>query len=114
MTPFYKLLLGILCVWRVTHFFYVEDGPWDVVFKIRKRVGEGFWGKLMDCFCCLSFWIALLFALILGTGWLEIVLLWFGLSAGAILLEQMVFKDLGVPPALYFEEQKPQDKRIEQ
>ena len=110
MQPFYKLILGILCVWRITHFFYAEDGPWDAVFKIRELLGEGFWGKLMDCFCCLSFWIAIPFAYIIGVGWLEKVLLWFGLSAGAILVEQIVFKNLGIPPAPFFEEEKPDKK----
>jgi hypothetical protein len=62
---FYRLLLGILSVWRITHLLQAEDGPWDVVVRLRQRVGQGFWGKLLDCFYCLSVWIADPFAIFL-------------------------------------------------
>src|ERR1051326_1161430 len=55
---FYYLALGILAVWRITHFFQAEDGPWDVAVRLRRLVGNGFWGKLLDCFYCLSIWIS--------------------------------------------------------
>ena len=55
---FYWLVVGMLAVWRVTHLLQAEDGPWDVVVRLRQAVGNGFWGKLLDCFHCLSVWIA--------------------------------------------------------
>jgi hypothetical protein len=85
---FYGLALGILGVWRITHLIQAEDGPWDVVVRLRARAGDGMVGQLMDCFYCLSLWIALPFALLLGESWLEHLLLWPALSAGAILLER--------------------------
>jgi hypothetical protein len=51
---FYRLLLGILAVWRITHLLNAEDGPWEVVVRLRRIAGEGFWGQLLDCFYCLS------------------------------------------------------------
>lgn len=84
----YDLLLGVLAVWRITHLLQAEDGPWDVVVRLRARAGDGFWGALMDCFYCLSLWIALPFALLFGAGWIEQALLWPALSGGAILLER--------------------------
>jgi hypothetical protein len=47
------------------------------------------WGRLMDCFYCLSLWIALPFALLCGEGWIERLVLWPALSAGAILVERV-------------------------
>lgn len=85
----YRLLLGVLGVWRITHLLQAEDGPWDVVVRLRARAGQGAIGSLMDCFYCLSLWIALPFALLLGGGWIEQLLLWPALSAGAILLERV-------------------------
>ena len=41
---FYLLLVGALSVWRVTHLLQAEDGPWDVVVRLRRSMGEGFWG----------------------------------------------------------------------
>jgi hypothetical protein len=84
----YVLLLGILVVWRITHLLQAEDGPWEVVVRLRARAGAGWLGQLMDCFYCLSLWVALPFALLLGATAGERVLLWPALSAGAILLER--------------------------
>jgi len=100
----YWLVLGVLGVWRLTHLLVAEDGPWEVVIRLRRRAGTGFWGNLLDCFYCLSLWIAAPFALLLGSGWKERLLLWPALSAGAILIERMTSReetslDRGAPPA---------------
>jgi Protein of unknown function (DUF1360) len=84
----YSLALGILAVWRVTHLLNAEDGPGDILLRIRQLAGSGFWGGLLDCFYCLSLWIAMPFAVVLSRHWLERVLLWLAFSAGAILLER--------------------------
>jgi hypothetical protein len=85
----YWLVLGILCVWRVTHLLNAEDGPWRLVVRLRLRVGNGFWGELLDCFYCLSLWVAAPLAIVLGSGVKERLLLWPALSAAAILLERL-------------------------
>lgn len=85
----YWLILGVLTVWRITHLLYAEDGPWNLVVALRRLAGRGFWGELLDCFHCLSLWVAPPFALWLGERWPERLLLWPALSAGAILLERV-------------------------
>jgi len=98
----YWLALGILAVWRVTHLLNAEDGPWDALVRLRRRVGEGFWGSILDCFYCLSVWIAAPFAYWLGESWKEKFLLWPALSAGAILVERLTaMRDKEPPPAAY-------------
>lgn len=57
MSPFEFIVAG-LAVWRVSHLFSLEDGPFDLVFRLRKAAGEGFFGKLLDCFYCTSIWAA--------------------------------------------------------
>jgi hypothetical protein len=101
---FYNLLLGILSVWRITHLLQAEDGPWDVVVRLRRRAGAGFWGQLLDCFYCLSVWIAAPFAAFLGQTLGERILLWPALSAGAILLERITDGGHGEEPALFVED----------
>jgi hypothetical protein len=81
------LILGVLGVWRIIHLLEAEDGPWNVVVRMRRIAGSGWLGAMLDCFHCLSLWIAIPFALILGESWLE-RLLWPALSASAILLER--------------------------
>ena len=85
---FYWLIIGVLSVWRVTHLLVAEDGPGQILVKLRRRAGEGFFASLLDCFYCLSLWIAAPLAWLLGQGWKERGLLWLSLSAGAILLER--------------------------
>jgi hypothetical protein len=88
----YILALGILAVWRVTHLLNAEDGPGDIFVRIRRLAGSGVWGGLLDCFYCLSLWIAIPFAVLLSKHWLERVLLWLAFSAGAILLERATLR----------------------
>jgi hypothetical protein len=102
---FYWLLIGVLAVWRITHLFHGEDGPWNLMVQLRRMAGEGFWGSLLDCFYCLSLWIAVPFALFLGEGWIERALLWPALSAGAILLERMSSRQ-GQPSSAPYTEDK--------
>jgi hypothetical protein len=90
---FYSLVIGILVVWRITHLFYGEDGPGDIFVRLRRAAGEGSWGTLLDCFYCLSVWVALPFAYWLGENWKHRLLLWPALSAGAILLERLTSRE---------------------
>jgi hypothetical protein len=99
MTDIYRLILGVLCVWRCTNLFYGEDGPWNVMVRVRKSVGSGFWGQLLDCFYCLSLWISVPFAYVLGQTATEQLLLWPALSAGAIIIERLTDRDPGLLPA---------------
>jgi len=104
----YRLLLGVLCVWRITHLFQAEDGPWDVIVHIRRAAGDGFWGKLLDCFYCLSLWVSLPLAWLIGRGIFERVLMWLAFSAGAILLERWTTKSQPYQ-AIYEEDEKHQE-----
>ena len=75
-----------------------------MVVRLRRRAGEGFWGQLLDCFYCLSAWIAAPFAIYLGEKIGERILLWPALSAGAILLERVTDLRHDEPPALFLED----------
>ncbi len=100
---FYRLVLGILSVWRITHLLQAEDGPWDLMVRFRQAVGDGFVGNLLDCFQCCSLWVAVPFAVFLAAGWRQGLLLWLSFSAGAILLERATNHGQTPPPASYFE-----------
>jgi hypothetical protein len=38
------------------YFLQAEDGPWDVVIRLRQFVGEGFLGRLLDPATVSSAW----------------------------------------------------------
>ena len=96
----YGLIVGVLAVWRITHLLAAEDGPWAILARFRQWVGNGFWGELLDCFYCLSMWVAAPLAIWTGDTAKERVLLWLAFSAGAILLERATEKPA---PAVYYE-----------
>jgi hypothetical protein len=109
---FYWLVLGTLTVWRITHFLWAEDGPWDVVIRLRRWAGEGFWGKLLDCFYCLSVWVSAPVGYVIGESWLERVLLWPSLSAGAILLQSVTNRAPKVSPAPFTEDPREENNHV--
>jgi hypothetical protein len=83
-----KFVLAVLATWRVSHLLANEDGPFDIIVRIRATLGEGLLGGLMDCFKCLSLWVAAPIALFLThTPWVWTVS-WLALSGGACLLER--------------------------
>lgn len=101
---FYWLILGILCVWRITHLIHAEDGPWHLVVSMRRAAGNGFWGTLLDCFYCLSLWVSVPFAYVIGETLTEQLLLWLALSAGAILVERGAHREEDILPAPIIED----------
>lgn len=60
--PAGRFVLAALATWRVTHLLVAEDGPADVVVRLRRRAGSSWAGDLLDCFYCLSVWVAVPFA----------------------------------------------------
>jgi hypothetical protein len=89
----FEFLIITLAIWRITHLLQAEDGPWDIIFKLRKAMGNSMWGSLMDCFYCLSIWISLPFGLFFGTSWLQRFILWFAFSGASILLQKITSRD---------------------
>ena len=81
-------LVGALATWRVTHLLVEEDGPADVVVRLRRRAGDGWIGQAMDCFYCLSIWTAAPVAAAVARRPREAPLIWLALSGAACLLER--------------------------
>lgn len=79
--------LCALAVWRVAHLLAGENGPWDLVRRLRATLGNGILGRMMDCFYCMSFLIALPPAVWMSGSRLGFLVQWMALSAAACLLE---------------------------
>jgi hypothetical protein len=83
-----RFIVGALATWRVTHLLVEEDGPADVVVRLRARAGEGWIGQALDCFYCLSIWTAAPVAAAVARRPRERLLTWLALTGAACLLEQ--------------------------
>src|SRR6266446_4516296 len=89
MNEWLRFVVAALATWRVTHLIVYEDGPWDVIARLRTRAGSGFFGKLMDCFYCLSLWVSAVAAVALAPRIIEGILLWLAISGAACLLDRI-------------------------
>ena len=110
--PLYWFPLGVLAVWRVTHLLNAEDGPWGLVVRMRRWAGTGIFGNLMDCFQCLSLWMAIPFTFLFSGGWKERLLLWLALSAGAILAERLTSRGAAAVPPAHYEEDSGEENGV--
>ncbi|MBZ5583274.1 MAG: hypothetical protein LAQ30_13920 [Acidobacteriia bacterium] len=92
----FRFLAAVLATWRVTHLLAREDGPWDLIVRIRKRLGSGVAGKLADCPYCLSLWVAAPLAWFVTSRWGEAPVVWLALSGGTCLLEKATSREQAV------------------
>ena len=89
ISPWMRLVLAVLATWRVTHLLAAEDGPADIIVRFRRFLGQSLFGTLMDCFNCLSLWIAAPAALFISCRPLQWLFYWLAISGGACLLERI-------------------------
>lgn len=93
-----RFAVAVLATWRVTHLLANEDGPADIIVRFRRRLGRSLAGQLMDCFNCLSFWIAAPLALFVTHQPLDWLVSWLAISGGACLLERLDREPVVIQP----------------
>ena len=86
--PAGRFVVAALATWRITHLLAEEDGPGDVIVRLRRRAGSGSVGELLDCFYCLSIWVAAPLSAGLGRRHRLDPVSWLAVSGAACLLEQ--------------------------
>jgi hypothetical protein len=84
---FWCFALCALAVWRVAHLVARENGPLELMARLRAALGSGLLGRLMDNFYCLSFLISSLPALWMSGSRTGFLIQWLALSTVASLLE---------------------------
>ena len=115
MTDWFGLVVAILATWRVSHLIAREDGPFDLILRLRERAGHGMMGRLMDCPYCLSLWIAAPIGAWLAEGLAEGMLLWLAISGGASLAEKAAeaLRAIAAPPVTDLPDSAPAPKKRE-
>jgi hypothetical protein len=94
-----RLVLASLATWRLTHLLVEEDGPHDAVVTLRRRLGDSFFGSLMDCFQCLSLWIAAPLAYWAVRDRRDLPIAWFAVSGAACIFENVGVEAVIMQPA---------------
>jgi hypothetical protein len=93
-----RFVLATLATWRISHLLVAEDGPWEVFARIRRRFDSSAMGGLMDCFGCVSIWVAAPLSLFVSRVLPDIFFCWLALSGAAFLLELMHPAPLVIEP----------------
>lgn len=84
MSDWLAFVLAVLATWRIAYMLAREDGPFDIFATIRAKVGQESWyGRGLHCVLCMSFWIALPMALIVGLPWFSG---WLGVAGGVLVI----------------------------
>lgn len=68
------IVLVVLAVYRVSLIICIDEGPFSLFQRLRDKIDpqqEKWYGRGLRCVVCVSFWLALLAALIIGGGVLE-------------------------------------------
>jgi hypothetical protein len=89
------LLLVSAGVYRCALMITQEDGPADVFARLRTAVGQSTWiGRGLHCIFCVSWWLAVLAAVILvlqgHADWSQLWYLWPGIAGLAVMIYQVV------------------------
>jgi len=93
-----KFVVAVLAAWRVTHLLASEDGPANLIVRLRVWLGDRWIGKLMDCFNCLSLWIAAPAALFVSRKPLHWLFAWLAVSGAACLLQRLGHEPVIIQP----------------
>jgi hypothetical protein len=81
-------LICVLATWRVSALLVREDGPYDLIARLRRATSNTMAGRALQCFYCTSLWVAAPAAFwLVGTTWRWVVV-WLALSGAACLLER--------------------------
>jgi Protein of unknown function (DUF1360) len=93
-----RFVIAVLAIWRVTHLLAREDGPARLVLRLRRALGNGAVGHLLDCFKCLSLWVAAPFACSVTLDPLPLFVTWLAGSGAAMLLEEAITASVVIEP----------------
>jgi Protein of unknown function (DUF1360) len=88
-SPALEFAVASLATWRVAHLISAEDGPLETIVRLRRTAGDTWAGDLMDCFYCLSLWVAAPLTPLIARRNRDLPAIWLGLSGASCLLERI-------------------------
>jgi hypothetical protein len=98
MTLPFQFLLAALATWRASALLVREDGPFNVVARVRDAAGRRLAWRVLDCVYCTSLWVAAPAAYWLVGATSEWPVVWFALSGAASLMERVTSRAAAEEP----------------
>jgi len=90
----FDFFLGALATWRLSALLVREDGPYNVIARVRHATSGTVVGRALECFYCTSLWVAAPAALWLTGATRAWGVAWLAVSGAACLMERAT-----APPA---------------
>jgi hypothetical protein len=88
MQPLMLFILAALAVYRLSRMITDEEGPFSLFTKLRGAFPPVDWvGRGLECIMCVSFWVALPFALSIDWTWTA-PLTWLALSSITVIIRR--------------------------
>lgn len=87
------VVTAVLATYRVSRMIALEDGPFDVFSRLQELAGgqKNWVGRGLACPLCVSFWLALPAALLVGfVDVRQLALLWLGIAGAAVVLHRVI------------------------
>ena len=85
------VVIGAIAAYRVSYMITREEGPLGVFALVRERIDphQKTWiGRGLNCILCVSFWVTLTVALVIGASWLE----WLAMAGLIVMWREAVNK----------------------
>lgn len=96
---YFKFILAVLAVYRLCHMLAVEDGPFDIFFRVREAVqnkfGPAHWvSRGFNCPLCMSFWVSLVTNILIfpGADFVTFCLYWLALTGGVSVIHMTIYR----------------------
>jgi hypothetical protein len=82
-------VVAVLATYRVSYLIAQEEGPFGIMAWLRGKIdpNQATWlGRGVRCVACVSVWIALIAALLIGATWGE----WLAIAGGVLVIHKAV------------------------
>ena len=97
MPDWFLFVLMTFATYRVTQLLVYDDGPFDLIFKARAKMGvydlaengepKTSLAKLLACPYCAGFWVAIPAAMTISSNVSSFIILWLAIAGGQTFLE---------------------------
>lgn len=89
-----EFIIIALAVWRISRIIALENGPFNFMDTIRRKLGankgETWIQQGIVCVGCISFWVGMAAAVMVGGPWQDVILRGLAFSAVAVILMRRV------------------------
>ena len=104
----FRFTLAVLATWRISHLVAFEDGPGEIVARLRRRAPAGL-RRMLDCIYCLSLWVSAPAALWVTRDWFVTTL---AVSGAACVVERLGDRPVVIRPLDTIEESEDADELL--